>query len=71
MSFGADARRLMGVAAVLLGWRPADFWAATPGELAVILHAMTESADGVAGAGAAGMDADELARLKEICPDDG
>ncbi len=69
MSFGEEARRLMGVAAVLLGWRPADFWAATPGELAAILHAMAEGAG--TGGGSAGMDAVELARLKEICPDDG
>jgi hypothetical protein len=67
MSFGEHAARLMGLAAVLLGWRPADFWAATPGELGAILRAMAERTD----AGAAGMDAGELARLKEICPDDG
>ncbi len=69
MSFGENARRLMGVAAVLLGWRPGDFWAATPGELTAILHAMTEGGEN--GPVAAGMDAGELARLKEICPDDG
>ncbi len=67
MNFGESAARLMGVAAVLLGWRPADFWAATPGELAAILRAMVQDGD----AGSAGMDAGELARLKEICPDDG
>ncbi|MET0137300.1 MAG: phage tail assembly chaperone [Sphingobium sp.] len=67
MNFAEHAARLMGLAAMLLGWRPADFWAATPGELAAILRAMAERTD----AGTAGMDAGELARLKEICPDDG
>ena len=28
------ARRLAGAAAQLLGWRPDDFWDATPAELA-------------------------------------
>ncbi|HEX7856706.1 MAG TPA: phage tail assembly chaperone [Sphingobium sp.] len=67
MSFGEAARRLMGVAAVLLGWRPAEFWAATPAELATILEGLAEGA----GDTAPGMDAAELARLKEKCPDGG
>ena len=33
-SFGAAALRLSGLAARLLGWRPHEFWAATPAELA-------------------------------------
>lgn len=32
--FGAAALRLYGLAARLLGWRPDDFWSATPTELA-------------------------------------
>jgi len=32
-SFGERAAGLAGVASVLLGWRPAEFWAATPAEL--------------------------------------
>lgn len=36
-SFGEGARRLSGLAARLLGWRPDEFWAATPAELAAIL----------------------------------
>ena len=32
-SFAAAALRLYGLAAGLLGWRPAEFWAATPAEL--------------------------------------
>lgn len=32
--FGAAALRLQGAAAGLLGWRPGEFWEATPAELA-------------------------------------
>lgn len=32
--FGAGAARLCGAAAALLGWRPGEFWSATPAELA-------------------------------------
>lgn len=63
--FGEAAARLMALAALLLGWRPADFWAATPAELAAILALMDERTGG------GGMDAAGLARLKEICRDDG
>lgn len=35
--FGADALRISGLAARLLGWRPDEFWAATPAELAATL----------------------------------
>lgn len=35
--FGEAAQRLSGAAARLLGWRPAEFWAATPAELAAAL----------------------------------
>jgi uncharacterized phage protein (TIGR02216 family) len=35
--FGSGALRLSGVAARLLGWRPEDFWRATPAELAAAL----------------------------------
>ena len=36
-AFGPGARRLAGLAGRALGWRPAEFWAATPAELAAIL----------------------------------
>jgi hypothetical protein len=36
-SFGRAALRLCGLAARSLGWRPAEFWAATPAELAAVL----------------------------------
>lgn len=35
--FAASALRLCGLAAQGLGWRPAEFWSATPGELAAAL----------------------------------
>ena len=34
MTFAAVATRLAGLAARVLGWRPHEFWAATPAELA-------------------------------------
>jgi len=38
-SFAAGARRLAGLVPRLLGWRPGEFWAATPAELAAVLAA--------------------------------
>ncbi|WP_409593589.1 phage tail assembly chaperone [Sphingobium sp. SA2] len=35
--FAEGARRLAGVAGWLLGWRPEEFWRATPAELAAVL----------------------------------
>ena len=62
--FAASAARLAGLAGALMGWRPDEFWRATPAELAAVLRAMAggdppESAD-----------ADDLARLKEMFPDE-
>jgi uncharacterized phage protein (TIGR02216 family) len=37
MTFGERAAELSGLAASLLGWRPAEFWASTPAELAAAL----------------------------------
>ena len=37
--FAAGARRLAGLVPRLLGWRPDEFWAATPAELAAIVAA--------------------------------
>ena len=36
-ALGPAALRLCGIAARLLGWRPDDFWRATPAELAAAL----------------------------------
>ncbi|MFM2370886.1 MAG: hypothetical protein RIS85_608 [Pseudomonadota bacterium] len=41
--FGAAAARLSGQAALLLGWMPDAFWAATPEELATVLSTMRQS----------------------------
>lgn len=35
--FGSGALRLAGLAAPGLGWRPAEFWGATPAELAAAI----------------------------------
>ena len=39
MTFSQSAARLAGLAARALGWRPGEFWAATPAELALSLAA--------------------------------
>jgi len=36
-AFGEAAARLSGAASLLLGWRPEEFWNATPAELALVL----------------------------------
>lgn len=41
-TFGASAVQLAGLAGRLLGWRPAEFWQATPAELAAILSPAAE-----------------------------
>ena len=57
-TFAAEARRLAGITARLLGWRPDDFWNATPAELATIFAAPAEP-------GAAPLTRGELAALVE------
>ncbi len=59
MLFGERARWLSGAAARLLGWRPDEFWAATPAELAAMVT--DQEVDPVAG--------DELAQLMARFPD--
>lgn len=41
--FAPAALRLAGLAGRLLGWRPAEFWAATPAELAAVLAPETDA----------------------------
>jgi uncharacterized phage protein (TIGR02216 family) len=60
--FSEAAARLAGFAGALLGWRPDEFWRATPAELAAILAAM-------AGEAPAAVSPADLARLKEMFPD--
>ncbi len=61
MTFADSAVQLAGQTAVLLGWRPDDFWDATPAELAAILAAMTPAGDAA--------DATTLTELMELFPD--
>jgi hypothetical protein len=56
-NFAAAALPLCAIAARALGWRPGEFWAATPAELAMCL------ADPVASG--ATIDRDELNRMLE------
>ncbi|WP_370170516.1 phage tail assembly chaperone [Sphingobium abikonense] len=63
--FAERAGRLAGLAGWLLGWRPDEFWRATPAELTSVLTA----AKGDAAEDAAGVDGAELARLMGAMPD--
>ncbi|KAB7648187.1 phage tail assembly chaperone [Polymorphobacter fuscus] len=61
-SFCDAARVAARVAAAALGWRPDDFWAATPADLRTALGLdLTDAAPG---------DAGMLAQLMEAFPDD-
>lgn len=60
--FSQTAARLAGMAGALLGWRPDEFWAATPAELAAVLTALVGDDQPAASV-------DDLARLKEKFPD--
>ena len=40
--FTPTATRLAGLAGALLGWRPDEFWRATPAELGTIIEALTQ-----------------------------
>jgi uncharacterized phage protein (TIGR02216 family) len=62
MRFEDSAARLAGVAGALLGWRPDEFWRATPAELAAVLAALLPEAG-------EGVERGELARLMEMFPD--
>ena len=57
-AFGPGARRLAGLAGRLLGWRPGEFWAATPAELIAILAPEP-------GIAAAPLTRDEMNRMME------
>ena len=61
--FGPAALALAGVTARVLGWRPDDFWAATPADVAAVLTALR------ADDAAAGVDRVDLAMMMEQCPD--
>jgi len=50
------------MAGAALGWRPDEFWGATPAELAAVLRA-------IVGEGEEGVSAAELERLMAVFPD--
>ncbi|MDT7934208.1 MAG: phage tail assembly chaperone [Sphingomonadaceae bacterium] len=60
-AFGPRALLLAGLAARVLGWRPAEFWAATPAELAAAL--------GLPAAHGPALDTQGLRQLMERFPD--
>ena len=60
--FAASAARLAGLAGALLGWRPDEFWKATPAELATVFQA-------VIGEGEAVATPVDLERLTRMFPD--
>jgi hypothetical protein len=60
--FSAKVLTLSGQSALFLGWRPDDFWNATPAELATVLQAFRPSIE-------AGADGDVLKTLMELFPD--
>ncbi|MEZ5709002.1 MAG: phage tail assembly chaperone [Blastomonas sp.] len=64
-SWADGAGRLAGIAGLMLGWRPDEFWRATPAELAAILMAAAGNPDG----SLSGPDRATIDRLMEIFPD--
>jgi len=60
---GPAAVTLAGLMARVAGWRPAEFWAATPADVAAVLGGWSEAAD-------AGVDGAALVAMMEQCPDD-
>ena len=63
MTFSDVAAQLCGQSAVLLGWKPADFWNATPAELGCVFDALAGHHD-------TPPDADSLGRLMARFPDE-
>jgi uncharacterized phage protein (TIGR02216 family) len=61
-TFAAAAVRLAGFGCAMLGWRPDEFWRATPAELAAVVAALT-------GDTPAALDARGVAALMEEFPD--
>ena len=61
-SFIQQATRLAGLSGAILGWRPAEFWNATPAELAAVLTALAPDTANTA-------DRDLISQLKEQFPD--
>ena len=62
--FSEAARLLAGLAGAMLGWRPDEFWSATPAELAAVIEALCG-----AGANPPPPSRDEVERLRRMFPD--
>lgn len=60
--FGEAAARLAGAAGLLLGWRPDEYWNATPAELALALNGGAEFGEAP--------DAARIEALRQRFPDD-
>lgn len=60
--FADAARTLAGISALALGWRPDEFWHATPDELTAALGALAAPAT-------ASLDGEALAVLRAQFPD--
>ena len=61
--FGEAAARLGSAASTLLGWRPDEFWNATPAELALAMSVATRPIDAV--------DTKTMEALRARFPDEG
>lgn len=64
MTFAQAASRLAGLAGITFGWRPDEFWNATPDELAALVRAATGKTPD-----ATPPDATVIARMQEAYPD--
>ena len=60
--FAAEATLLCGQCALLLGWRPNEFWASTPADLACVLSALNSHSDDP-------VDSACVAQMMELFPD--
>jgi uncharacterized phage protein (TIGR02216 family) len=60
--FSESAGQLAGLAGAVLGWRPEEFWRATPAELGAVLGAMAGREEAPAGRS-------DLERLMQRFPD--
>ena len=61
-TFADAAVRLAGLAGAVFGWRPDEFWRATPDELAALVRACAAPA-------VPPPDAGLIARMQEVFPD--
>ena len=62
MTFANTALQLCGQCALVLGWRPGEFWDATPAELGCVLNAVAAHSDTPPGP-------DDMQKLMEAFPD--